>query len=177
MWVLHTLDTIVLLDILGPFNGFLVAVVPDGDIGAGLSKSLSYSEANTGSGTRDNCGLSLVGEERHNLVLGGSNGVVMGKIALGHSTVRHDEGSVNKVLEWVMIESSNIDLALNWQYLRVVIDRSKRIKKLVGSSKRGERDEGRRRYSYINRPHQKNNSKQRTLGPLKKRAGHCLRTL
>lgn len=142
MWVLHTLDTIVLLDILGPFNGFLVAVVPDGDIGAGLSKSLSYSEANTGSGTRDNCGLSLVGEERHNLVLGGSNGVVMGKIALGHSTVRHDEGSVNKVLEWVMIESSNIDLALNWQYLRVVIDRSKRIKKLVGSSKRGERDEG-----------------------------------
>lgn len=101
--MLHTFDTIVRLDILGPFNGFFVAVVPDGDVGAGLRKSLSYRETNPGSGTRDNCGLSLVGEERHHLLLGGSHGVVMGEIPLGHRTVRHDEGSVHKVLKWVMI--------------------------------------------------------------------------
>ena len=87
---IHTLDAVLLLDILGTLEGFLVAVVPNGHIGARLGKSLSYRKTNTGTGTRHDCRLSLVGEQRHHLLFGGRYGVVVGKVTLGHGTVRHD---------------------------------------------------------------------------------------
>ena len=58
----RTLYAVVLLDIGSTLNGFLIAVVPDGDVGTRLGESLCDSVTNAGACTGDDGGLALVGE-------------------------------------------------------------------------------------------------------------------
>lgn len=59
----RTLNTIVLLNSLGLINSLLIGVVPDGNVGSSLSKSVCNRETNSGASTRDNRSASLEGEE------------------------------------------------------------------------------------------------------------------
>lgn len=72
-----TLHAILLLDLGGTLDGLLVAVVPDGDVGAGLSETLGDGQTDTGASTGDDGGLALEGEEREDLVLLGGGSVVL----------------------------------------------------------------------------------------------------
>lgn len=72
-----TLHAILLLDLGGTLDGLLVAVVPDGDVGAGLSETLGDGQTDTGASTGDDGGLALQGEEREDLVLLGGSSVVL----------------------------------------------------------------------------------------------------
>ena len=86
-----TLDAVVLLDVLGPLDSLLVAVVPDGDVGTGLGESLSHGQTDSRTRTGDDGRLPLVGEERQDLQLGGSSAVVVAKMPFVHCAI-HDEG-------------------------------------------------------------------------------------
>ena len=95
-----TLDAIVLLNSLSALNGFLIAVVPDGDVGPRLSQSLSNGETDTGASTRDDGRLALVGEEGQNPLAARSDGVVVAEVAcLGLSF--HGNGRLRSDLELV----------------------------------------------------------------------------
>ena len=63
MTPLLTLDAIFLFDVLCTLDSFLIAVVPDGYIGAGFCKGLSDGKSNPSSGTGYDSSLPLVREE------------------------------------------------------------------------------------------------------------------
>ena len=92
-----TFDAIFLFDILGTHQGLLVAVVPDGHICTRLGEGLSDGKANAGTGTGNDGRLSLVREERKNLLLCGSGGVVVGEVPTRDSGVCHD-GVWNRII-------------------------------------------------------------------------------
>lgn len=88
-----TLDAKGLLDLLGLLDGLLVAVVPDGDVGTGLSEGVGNGETDSSSGAGDDGGASLEGEEREDTVgVLGCLGVVVGELTRDDSLSCHSEG-------------------------------------------------------------------------------------
>lgn len=77
-----TLDTVLLLNLGRPLNGFLVVVVPDSHIGPGFSQSMGYNQADASSGAGDNGSAALQREQRKHALLGRRNGVVVQKHAI-----------------------------------------------------------------------------------------------
>jgi hypothetical protein len=86
-WNVHTLHSINLLNVLGLFNSFLVAVVPDRDIGACFSQGMCYREPDACSCSRDDGGAAFEGEEREDAVCDGGHGVVVGELSVYYCAV------------------------------------------------------------------------------------------
>jgi hypothetical protein len=83
-----TLNAVFLLNVFGGLLGLvLLAVVPDGDVGAGLSKGLGHAQPDAGTGARDDGCLALEGEEGEHAVRLGDLGCVVREVAAFH--VRH----------------------------------------------------------------------------------------
>jgi hypothetical protein len=85
-----TFDAVFLLNLGSTVQGFLVAVVPDGDVGTCLGEALGNCEADTGSSPGDDGGSAFEGEERHHFGLVRGSGVVVGKVPSFHRRVCHD---------------------------------------------------------------------------------------
>jgi hypothetical protein len=79
-----TLDTIGLLNVLSLNKSLLVAVVPDGDIGASFCQAMGNTKTNSGTSTGDNGCATLEREEGENAIASGDRHVVMGESAVLH---------------------------------------------------------------------------------------------
>lgn len=85
-----TLDAIFLLNLGGTLDGGLVAVIPEGNIGARLGVGIRDGQANASSGTCDDGSLALQREEREDAIgSGGRLGVAGGELpsAINQRTV------------------------------------------------------------------------------------------
>lgn len=83
----HTLHSINLLDVLGLCNSFLVAIVPDRDIGACFSQGMCYCEPDACSCSGDDGGAAFEREEREDAVCDGGHGVVVGELSVYYCAV------------------------------------------------------------------------------------------
>lgn len=86
-WDGHTLHSINLLDVLGLCNSFLVAIVPDRDIGACFSQGMCYCEPDACSCSGDDGGAAFEREEREDAVCDGGHGVVVGELSVYYCAV------------------------------------------------------------------------------------------
>ena len=84
-----TLDAVVFFDVGGPVEGFLVGVVPDGDVGAGFGEGLGDGETDACAGAGDDGRFAFVGEEGEDLFGFGGRGVVVREVAAFHCRVGH----------------------------------------------------------------------------------------
>lgn len=80
-----------LCDLFGFLDSFLVAVVPDGYVGAGLREGVSHCEPNTCSGTRDDRRAAFQREEGQDEVGERSGGAVVGEVPGGSDGAVHLE--------------------------------------------------------------------------------------
>lgn len=79
-----TLDAVRLFDVFGLGQGLLVAVVPDGNVGARLCIRMGYGQADASTGARDDGGPALEREERQDAVALWNIHVVMAERAVLH---------------------------------------------------------------------------------------------
>jgi hypothetical protein len=93
-----TLHTINLLNVLGLGDGFLVAIVPDRDIGTCFGQSMRYGEPDTCSCTGDDGSATFEGEEREDAVCDWRDSVVVGKLSVYHCTVHSGSYSLLRLV-------------------------------------------------------------------------------
>lgn len=87
-----TLDAVFGGNVASSKNGLCIGIEPNGNIGTCFSKRLRYGQADTASGSGDDCRLALEGEEGHDpAVWCRRERVVAAKDAVTHA-FRHDEG-------------------------------------------------------------------------------------
>lgn len=79
-----TLDAVRFLDLLGPGDGTLVAMIPDGDVGTSLGEGMGYTETDASAGAGDDCSFSLQRQEGEDLLFGGGDSVVVSEGASFH---------------------------------------------------------------------------------------------